>query len=199
MAKTVQAIFLLDESGSMGPIKGQVISGFYEYLRTLKERKDKVKFSLTLFNSAKIEHRYVSKNIKKVEELTAKDYSPNYLTPLYDAIVSTIRETEKAVGKKDIVLFAIQTDGLENSSTEHPDPKEVGKLIREKQKEGWEFVFLGADQDAFLTGSAIGILNTMNYRSQETYSVFSSLAEDTTEYLDRKQADDDAEWAEPTS
>jgi hypothetical protein len=199
MAKTntIQAIFLLDESGSMNTVKKQVISGFYEYLRSLKERKDKVKFTLTLFNSDKIEHRYISKNIKKVEDLTEENYQPDMLTPLYDAIVHTIKAVEKAVGKDDIVLFAIQTDGMENFSKEC-EPKLVGELIKEKQDAGWEFVFLGADQDAFLASNAIGIHNSINYESRETFSTLTSLAQDTNQYLDRKQADPDAKWDQST-
>ncbi|NIP23783.1 MAG: VWA domain-containing protein, partial [Phycisphaerae bacterium] len=118
MAKKKYVSFILDETGSMLSVKDQTISGYNEYLDTLKQEKD-VLFTLTKFNSAKVEVVYDAVKIKDVELLTADTYHPTATTPLYDAIGTTITSLEKATkNKKGKKLVVIQTDGLENASKE---------------------------------------------------------------------------------
>jgi len=91
---------------------------------------------------------------------------------LYDAILSTIGETKS----EDSVLFIIMTDGLENVSVE-ATRDDVFKAIEEKKKEGWSFVFLGADQDAWAASGSIGIDqgSTMSFASARTGETFNTL------------------------
>ena len=94
-------------------------------------------------------------------------------TALLDAIGKTIAK-EKAIqdtlpkGEKATkVLFIIITDGLENASKEY-NSATVKRLIEtQKEKYGWEFLFLGANIDAIETASAIGISaeRAVNYNS----------------------------------
>lgn len=54
-------------------------------------------------------------------------------------------------------MFVIITDGAENSSREFSSQRVKAMIEREKEKYGWEFVFLGANIDAVETASRFGI------------------------------------------
>lgn len=161
--------FVLDETGSMLCVKESTISGFNEYIKTLKSNgAGNILFTLTQFNSDRIETVYEAVPLKDVEDRTSANYQPNNLTPLYDAIAQTIHSTEgkiEGMKPKPKVICVIQTDGLENASKEITTVQEIRKLIERKSSDGWTFVFLGADQDAWAVGGQMGIVaaNTMSY------------------------------------
>ncbi len=53
------------------------------------------------------------------------------------------------------VLAVIVTDGLENSSRE-VDPQTLARSIAERERDGWTFIYLGANQDAWAVGEQTG-------------------------------------------
>jgi hypothetical protein len=162
MAKTRTIVnFLLDETGSMLNCKQATIDGFNEYLDTLRQSKENIKFTLTTFNSKSVDTRCVNEAVSKVKKLTNKTYKPDMLTPLYDAMGQTIRETEEAIKKSKLktkpkVLFVVMTDGEENASKEFTR-KDMITRIKEKEKDGWTFLFLGADFDSYIEGMKVGM------------------------------------------
>ncbi|MEN8173906.1 MAG: hypothetical protein ABFS03_13630 [Chloroflexota bacterium] len=185
--KKMMVSFVLDETGSMQSVKGETISGFNEYIQTLNNEKsaENIRFTLTKFNSMKVEVVYDSVKLGKVAALDDDSYRPEAMTPLYDAIGKTIRSLEdKLEGKKPKALVVIQTDGHENHSKEF-NRKSIFSLIDEKKKAGWTFAFLGADQDAWLAGQELGIPkgNTMSYRSAETKNAFNLVARSSISYV----------------
>lgn len=187
MAKKMFISFILDETGSMQSVKGQTISGFNEYVETLKGGDDagRIRFALTRFNDEKVDVVYDGVRLDEVAELTEETYWPTSLTPLYDAIGHTIRALEKRLaGKKRKVLVVIQTDGAENASKEFTQGV-IFSLISEKKGAGWTFAFLGADQDAYQTGARLGIErgNVMEYTSGETHQTFGRTATATLNYV----------------
>lgn len=176
--------FLLDETGSMSVCKQATISGFNEYIQTLKGSKHDISFTLTKFNSSKKEAIYDCVDIKKVKELNDSSYTPENNTPLYDAIGATIKSIESnPKSKKTKTLVVIQTDGEENDSHEFTREK-ICDLIKQKEKQGWTFVFLGANVDAYKVGASIGVKtsNTANYSVAKTGKVFNSMAVATMNY-----------------
>lgn len=186
MAKKMFVSFILDETGSMLSVKGQTISGFNEYVETLQreENAGRIRFALTKFNSEKIEVVHDGVKLAEVEALTGDSYRPNYVTPLYDAIGTTIRALETRLeGKKRNVLVVIQTDGQENDSKEFT-LRGIFDLISDKKAAGWTFVFLGADQDAWVAGHVLGIEkgNVMSYAGEQTVGTFKKTARATTRY-----------------
>ena len=192
MAKKLFVSFVLDETGSMISVKDQTISGFNEYVDTLKKEADskKVRFTLTKFNSDKVEMVLDSVKMSKVAHLNSETYQPAALTPLYDAIGQTTRSLEnflKSKKKSAKALVVIQTDGCENHSKEF-NRADIFKLINEKKKDGWTFAFLGADQDAYAASRKIGIPqgNSMSYASGFTKEAFSNAAYSTSKYIRNK-------------
>jgi hypothetical protein len=154
--------FILDETGSMVVCKEATISGFNEYIMSLKKETKNLMFTLTKFNSSKVEIKHNDVPLSKVEKLTNDNYVPSQLTPLYDAIGKTIQGMENGFNGK--TLMVIMTDGQENDSKEF-DRKKVYDLVKNKQNDGWTFVFLGANIDSFAVGGSIGVPmgNTTNF------------------------------------
>lgn len=179
-------VFLLDESNSMHSIKEQTISGFNEYVNSIKKSKDTT-LTLTKFNSAGVKVAYLNKDIKKVKEMTEDDFQPNALTPLYDAIGKTIKRLEKELEKEKEdcrVVFIIMTDGEENHSREY-DKDKIKKLIDEKEN-NWTFVYLGADQDAWLEAKKFGMKSagsTMSFASKDIGETMSKVGKATAKFM----------------
>jgi Mg-chelatase subunit ChlD len=186
MGKKLYVSFVLDETGSMSSVHEQTVSGFNEYIQTLKDadNADDVRFTLLRFNSESMHEQYKGVKLSKIEGLS--DYRPRAVTPLYDAIGRTIKSLEKTLnGKKRNALVVIQTDGQENDSKEY-DREQIFKMIKEKTDKGWTFVFLGADQDAYEAGSRIGVLvsNTLSYAGVDTRKTLNRAAVATAYYAD---------------
>lgn len=149
---------ILDRSGSMQVRRDPTISGYNEYIKGLRGDADtKYNVSLTQFDltgaSPALTVSYLDKPLADVPDLDHATYEPRGNTPLYDAIGETIR---RVTANGRAVITVIITDGEENASTEF-DKDKIKALIAEKEKEGWTFVFLGCDIDAYAAGGAMGI------------------------------------------
>ncbi len=147
--KTTNVHIILDSSGSMDMIKSATISGFNEYVGTLrKEKKISYKMSLTLFNTD-IDKRYVNEPLKGVKDLNSETYRPNNMTALYDAVCQTVKDIEGETRKNQRHVVVIMTDGLENSSREYTEKDFKNVVERLQEKGNWTFVYLGANQDSW--------------------------------------------------
>ena len=175
--------FILDKSGSMSSLQSQVLSGFEEYINTLKKKNVGGKFYLTLFDSESIEKPYQGVSVNEVEPLTNSTYKPLGMTPLYDAVVKTIKQMQSEIDDMDentAVSVVIMTDGMENDSREYTE-KDMSDLVKKLTKKGnWTFAYMGANQDSWAQAQKFGIAqgNTMNWAAtgKGTRSAFSSLA-----------------------
>lgn len=175
MAKTLVA-FLLDETGSMMSRKQETIDGFNEYVDSLGEKGKKIFLTLTTFNSLGVNVRCKGVGLKEVERLSSETYKPDMLTPLYDAIGDTVRETEKVSDKYKNILFVILTDGQENASQEF-SREDIFAKIKEKEADGWQFIYLGTGHDVWAASNLIGIsyANTAAYGEQKTSAAFANI------------------------
>jgi Mg-chelatase subunit ChlD len=174
-------VVLLDRSGSMESVREDTIGGFNAFLLEQKKLKGTAVLTLAQFDN-KYELVHTRKAIETVPELTKNTFVPRGSTALLDGIGRTINETDQTP-KADKVVFAIITDGGENSSVEFTRDK-VFEMIKAHDK--WEFVFLGANQDAIGTGGSLGIVQgkSMTYAANAagTQSAFSSLSRATSNY-----------------
>jgi hypothetical protein len=169
-----------------------VISGLNEYVNTLKnESKDEVLFCLTKFNT-QAEVVYAVEPLEKVAEFNSSHYTPNGMTALLDAVGFTIKAVDDVAEDGDDVLFAIMTDGEENSSREF-NTNSVGDLIKSRTKDGWEFVFMGADQNAWTTAANWGISrgNTIQFTNDSVgvTNVMHNHAVSTANYVNKTAAE----------
>ena len=168
----VDVVFILDRSGSMGGLESDTIGGFNSMLEKQRKIEGKAFITTVLFDD-QYELLHDRVNITKVNNITEKEYFVRGSTALLDAIGKTIAK-EKAIQdtwgkneKADKGVFVIITDGVENASKEY-NSSTVKKLIEtQKEKYGWEFLFLGANIDAIETANTIGISaeRAVNYKS----------------------------------
>lgn len=152
--KLTRIHFLLDKSFSMYPNREATLSAFNEYIGSLKADKNKYQITLTLFDH-KVTTLWENENLSQVKPLTEKVYARDMgNTALFDAVVSTLKAAEEHTPAKNLVV--ILTDGEENSSKKYTqeDFKKIKSRLEEKGN--WTFVFLGANQDAWLTAQAWG-------------------------------------------
>ena len=163
-------ICILDRSGSMSNIINDSIGGFNTFLKQQKELPDEATITVVLFDD-KYELLYDNVDIKTARELSAGIWFPRGTTALYDAIGKTINNQKQKfelLGDKKPakVLVCITTDGYENASVEYK-LHDIKKLIKDCEKDKWNFIYLAANQDAFNVGTSFGISgqNTFTYQA----------------------------------
>ncbi len=157
-----ELVFILDKSGSMHGLEQDTIGGFNSMLQKQKELDGECRITTVLFdNRYELLHDRI--DIRAVSPITEKEYQVGGTTALLDAIGRTVQKlvsVQKNTAKEyraDRVLFVIITDGQENASREYSSDKVKGLIQLEKEKYGWEFVFLGANIDAVETAGQLGI------------------------------------------
>jgi Mg-chelatase subunit ChlD len=154
--------FVLDSSGSMEKIAADTKGGYNSLLREQREEEEgTATVTLYDFNSI-VEQVYEARPIADAPEVTDETYTPGGKTALHDALTTAIKQTGKRIStlpeadKPDHVMVVTLTDGKENASE---TPQEtVRELVELKQEEAdWEFLFIGANQDAALTAEQMGM------------------------------------------
>ncbi len=160
MNKT-ELIFILDRSGSMSGLESDTIGGFNATISDQKKIDGETRVTTILFdNFFEVLHDRI--NLQDIVPLTDKDYFVRGSTALYDAValgihkIVNVQKQTKPEGRADKVIMVITTDGYENSSRE-TNAAMLHKMIDDCKKEGWEFLFLGADIDAQAAAGSIGI------------------------------------------
>lgn len=174
---------ILDETGSMQSCKGAAITGFNQYVARLRQEPAETQFTLTLFNADKTEVRHKTVPIDQVQDLDVETYRPHDTTPLYDAIGRTLTAARQEAPAGMKKLCCILTDGLENASTEYTR-KQIFALIKSCEKEGWTFIYLGADHDVWAAGEDLGIAgdNRVSFCRANIDETFNQLSETTAQY-----------------
>ena len=157
-----QLVFILDRSGSMTGLESDTIGGFNSMLKKQKEEEGECIITTVLFDH-EVELLHDRIDIRAVRPLTKQDYTVKGSTALLDAIGKTIHKignAEKNTAEEyraEKVMVVIITDGEENSSRFY-SLREVKHMIeRQKERYGWEFIFLGANIDAVETATRFGI------------------------------------------
>jgi hypothetical protein len=191
MKNKTDITFVIDRSGSMMSVWNETITGFNHFIKTQKETEGEASLTLIQFDD-KYEVNYVAKDIKTVPDLTGATYTPRGCTALLDAIGKAITTTGVRLNtmsqeaRPDKVIFVILTDGAENASREYSKDAINKMITHQKEKYNWDFVFLGANQDAIATGASLGLSRgqTLTYDStaKGTDRLFATLSTNMTAY-----------------
>lgn len=175
VAKRVLNLIILDESGSMLPIRRVSVKGVNKTLNTIRAAYDEFPQQEQFVTLATFsDHPYNNGNycrvkrglqsITDVTNLKESEYVPNGGTPLWDTMGKLLTELEDKVTDEDLVLVTIITDGLENCSIEY-DAESIRRLVGRLSEKGWVFTYIGANQDVALTAGQMGIRNYYQYSS----------------------------------
>lgn len=157
-----EIICIIDRSGSMGIIIDDAIGGFNHFLDEQKKLTGKAALTYVQFNS-ELEVIHENKPLQDVEPINKNTYNPSGVTALLDAVGETIDFTGQRLAgipeenRPEHVIVAILTDGHENASKNYTLSKVRKMINHQKENYSWEFIFLGANQDAFAEAAKMGI------------------------------------------
>lgn len=157
-----EIVFILDRSGSMEGLEDDTIGGFNSLIRKQRQEDGEAFVSTVLFdNYSEVVHDRLP--LDKIPEMTRRDYYVHGCTALLDAVggaVHHIGNVHKYAREEDRpahTLFIITTDGMENASCRYTYDEVRRMIQRQKEKFGWEFLFLGANIDAAREAARFGI------------------------------------------
>ena len=157
-----EMVFILDKSGSMAGLEADTIGGFNSMIERQKKAEGEALVSTVLFsNASKVIHDRVE--LRKIEPLTDQQYFVGGSTALIDAIgdaihhIGNVHKYAREEDRPEHTVFVITTDGMENASHRYTSDQVKAMVQHEKDKYGWEFLFLGANIDAVETAAHFGI------------------------------------------
>ena len=157
-----ELVFILDRSGSMGGLEKDTIGGFNSMIEKQKAEAGEALISTVLFdNETEVIHDRLS--LKDIPQMTEKEYYVRGCTALLDAVggaihhIGNVHKYAREEDRPEKTLFVITTDGMENASRRYSYDKVKAMIQRQKEKYGWEFLFLGANIDAAREAARFGI------------------------------------------
>ena len=198
-----ELVFILDRSGSMAGLESDTIGGFNAMIQKQKKEAGDAYVSTVLFDTVtEVLHDRVP--LADVPQMTDSDYVVRGCTALIDAIggaIHHIGNIHKYARNEDVpehTMFVITTDGQENASHRYTS-EQVKKMIeRQKEKYGWEFLFIGANIDAVETAARYGISRdrAVNYNAdgEGTHILYASVAKAVCDV--RADAPLGADWSD---
>ena len=198
-----ELVFILDRSGSMSGLESDTIGGFNGMLEKQRKEPGEALVSTVLFdNESKVIHDRAE--IRTVAPLTDRDYTVRGCTALLDAIGDAIRHignVHKYARPEDVpehTLFVITTDGMENASRRYDSDRVKQMIRRQKEKYGWEFLFLGANIDAVEAARQVGISGdrAVNYHADSAGTRLNYAVLDRAIHAVRGNAPLSASWKE---
>ena len=204
-----ELVFILDRSGSMVGLEKETIGGYNSLIEKQKKNQGEVYVSTVLFDGvSEVLHNRIP--LCEIQPMTEDEYYVRGCTALLDALggaihhIGNVHKYAKEEDRPEKTLFIITTDGQENSSRRYTYKKVKHMVEKQKEKYGWEFLFLGANIDAIAEAERFGINadRAVNYECDEegtaiNFKVLSKAVSRVIEYsYDDCEEMLDASWKE---
>ena len=157
-----ELVMILDRSGSMAGLEADTIGGYNAMLARQREMDGEVIVSTVLFDD-RIDVIHDRLPMDRVPQMTKKEYYVRGCTALLDAVggaihhIANVHKYAREEDRPEKTIFVITTDGMENASKRYSYEKVRRMVEKEKEKYGWEFLFLGANMDAIAVAGRFGI------------------------------------------
>ena len=170
-----ELVFILDRSGSMAGLEKDTIGGFNAMIEKQKKEDGEAIISTVLFdNTCEVIHDRLA--LEKTPLLTENEYYVRGCTALLDAVggaihhIGNVHKYAREEDRPERTLFVITTDGMENASRRYSYDKVRAMIQHQKERYGWEFLFLGANIDAAREAARFGITEdrAANYHADHT-------------------------------
>ena len=148
---------VVDRSGSMASVRDDAEGGVNAFVVEQAKAPGDAVLTLVQFDT---EYEFVHKAVP-VKTVPPYELVPRGMTALLDAVGRAIAETGERLARTPeadrpgLVAFVIVTDGQENSSREYRLDRVREMITHQREKYGWQFTFLGADDSAFAQGAAL--------------------------------------------
>lgn len=170
-----EVVFILDRSGSMSGLESDTIGGFNSMIAKQRKEEGEAYISTVLFDD-RSEVIYDRVPVSKVEPMNDQQYYVRGCTALLDALggaihhIANVHKYAREEDRPARTIFVITTDGYENASRIYDYKKVKSMVEKEQEKNGWEFIFLGANIDAITEAGKFGIRadRAVNYESDRT-------------------------------
>ena len=182
-----ELVFILDRSGSMSGLEADTIGGFNSLINQQKKEDGKALISTVLFND-RTEVLYDRVSLNHIPLMNDTQYRVCGCTALLDALggaihhIGNIHKYAREEDRPEKTIFIITTDGMENASHRYTYEKVKEMVERQRNKYGWEFLFLGANMDAISVSQRFGVQpsRAVNYEcdsegTQLNYKVLSNV------------------------
>ena len=205
-----EIVYILDRSGSMGGLEADTIGGFNAMMEKQKKTGERAVVSTILFDdTCEVLHDRV--DIDRIRKMTDEDYYVRGCTALLDALggavhhIANVHKYARPEDRPEKTIFVITTDGMENASNQYSYEK-VQQLVKQQREEyGWEFIFIGANIDAYAQAQRFGIRKdrAVNYVGDRigTANVYEGVSKAVCSVMMAKDAEDmdaclaDSEWS----
>ena len=177
MKNLMEVVFIIDRSGSMSGQESDIIGGFNAMIAKQKKEDYRALVSTVLFNGrTALVHDRIA--LETVPDMTEQDYCVYGNTALLDAIGENIQRIKmihhyiREEDRPNKTLFVVMTDGMENASRRFSGAQ-IREMIQEQENTaGWEFMFIGADIDAFASADDVGIHRSHTARMSKSEDSF---------------------------
>ncbi len=159
-----EVVMVIDRSGSMGAIRFEAEGAVNDFIKEQKKDND-VLLTLVQFDT---KYEFIHKGVP-IENARPYHLHPRGMTALYDAIGRTIQEVGERLAltpeeeRPGLVIFVICTDGYENASLDFQRHQISDMIQHQESKYNWQFIYLGANQNAIKVGKELGISTSANY------------------------------------
>ncbi len=185
---------LLDRSGSMQSIKADTEGGFAAFVEEQKRTPGACRVTLAQFDN----HYEIVYSDRPVADVPTLDLQPRGSTALLDAMGKLITDSGAKLAslpddqRPRTVIVAIMTDGHENASQEWTHPAIKALVEQQTGQWGWQFLYMGADQDAIEVGRNIGVAaaNSVTYGRGKSRDVFANISDKVSTVRNARAAGD---------
>ncbi|MBZ2199495.1 VWA domain-containing protein [Occultella gossypii] len=143
----------------MQSIKSDTVGGFDAFIAEQRGEPGRCTVSLSQFDN-EYQEVYADRPITDVPSL---DLVPRGSTAMLDAIGRLINATGARLAalpeaeRPGTVIVGIMTDGLENASKEFSRTQIKAMIGEQTDRYGWQFLYMGANQDAIEVGTGLGV------------------------------------------